>query len=67
MSTKSVRELGYLFLTMSSLHIIASDLDVKDHCHGGSIALDDGKSYNSIKDLLLYNNMPNYSKSPDVK
>ncbi len=26
---------GYLFLTMSSLHIIASDLDVRDHCHGG--------------------------------
>ena len=24
-------ELGYLFLTMSSLHIIARDLDVSDH------------------------------------
>ena len=24
-----------LFLTMSSLHIIASDLDVRDHCNGG--------------------------------
>jgi hypothetical protein len=34
MSTTSVRELGYLFLTMSSLHIIASDLDVRDHCRG---------------------------------
>jgi hypothetical protein len=31
MSTTSVRELGYLFLTESSLHEIASDLDVKDH------------------------------------
>ena len=30
-STTSIRELGYLFLTMSSLHRIASDLDVKDH------------------------------------
>jgi hypothetical protein len=34
MSTTSGRELGYLFLTMSSVHIIASDLDVRDHCHG---------------------------------
>jgi hypothetical protein len=34
MSTTSVRELGYLFLTKSSLHIIAPDIDVKDHCHG---------------------------------
>jgi hypothetical protein len=25
-----VSELGYLFLTMSSLHIIAQDLDVRD-------------------------------------
>ena len=33
MSTTSVRELGYLVLTMSSLHIIASDLDVRDHCY----------------------------------
>jgi hypothetical protein len=30
MSTTSVSELGYLFLTLSSLHIIASDLDVRD-------------------------------------
>ncbi len=29
--------------------------------------LDDVKSYNTIKDLLLYNNMPNYGKSADVK
>jgi hypothetical protein len=35
MSTTNVSELGYLFLTMSSLHIIASDLDVRDHCHVG--------------------------------
>jgi hypothetical protein len=28
MNTTSVSELGYLFLTMSSLHIIAQDLDV---------------------------------------
>ncbi len=46
-------ELGYLFLTMSSLHIIASDLDVRDHYHGGWKVLDDVKSYNTIKDLLL--------------
>jgi hypothetical protein len=31
MSTTSVSELGYLFLTMSSLQIIAQDLDVRDH------------------------------------
>jgi hypothetical protein len=31
------------------------------------IFLDDVKSYNTIKDLLLYNNMLNYSKSADVK
>jgi hypothetical protein len=30
-STTILRELGYLFLTKSSLHIIASDLDVRDH------------------------------------
>jgi hypothetical protein len=29
--------------------------------------LDDVKSYNTVKDLLLYNNMLNYSKSTDVK
>jgi hypothetical protein len=28
--------------------------------------LDDVKSYNTIKVLLLYNNMLNYSKSTDV-
>jgi hypothetical protein len=46
---------------------VASDLDVKDHCHGGWIVLDDVKSYNTIKDLLLYNTIFNYSKSADVK
>ncbi len=35
MSTTSVSELGYFFLTLSSLHIIALDLDVRDHCCGG--------------------------------
>ena len=30
MSTTNVSELGYLFLPMSSLHKIASDLDVRD-------------------------------------
>ncbi len=34
LSTTSVRELGNLFLTMFSLHIIASNLDVRDHCNG---------------------------------
>jgi hypothetical protein len=33
----------------------------------GWLSLDDVKSYNTIKDLLLYNNMLNYSKSADVK
>jgi hypothetical protein len=28
--------------------------------------LDDVKSYNTINDLLLYNNMLNYSKNADV-
>ncbi len=50
-------ELGYLFLTISSLHIIASDLDVRDHCCGGwkffDDILHDVKFYNTIKDLLL--------------
>jgi hypothetical protein len=47
-----VSELGYLFLTMSSLHIIARDLDVRDRscCK----VLNDVKSCNTIKDLLLY-------------
>ena len=67
MSTTSVRELGNLFLTLSSLHIIASDLDVRDHKCGGCQSLNDVKSYNTMKDLLLYNNMLNYSKSTDVK
>jgi hypothetical protein len=35
MSTSGVSEKGNLFLTFSSLHIIASDLDVRDHCCGG--------------------------------
>jgi hypothetical protein len=39
MSTTSVSELGYLFLTMSSLHIIAPDLDVRDHS-----MVDEGKA-----------------------
>ena len=60
-------ELGYLFLTMSSLHIIVSDLDVRDHCHGGLKALNDVKSYNTIKDLLLKNIMLTIVKSTDVK
>jgi len=47
-----VSELGYLFFTLSSLHIIVSYLDVRDRscCK----VLDDVKSYNTIKDLLLY-------------
>ena len=35
MSTINVSDLGYLFLDKSSLHIIASNLDVRDHCHDG--------------------------------
>ncbi len=48
-----MRELGYLFLTESSLHRIASDLDVKDHTAMDEF-LDDVKSYNTNRDLLLY-------------
>jgi hypothetical protein len=48
-----MRELGYLFLTKSSLHRIASDLDVKDHTAMDEI-LDDVKSYNTNRNLLLY-------------
>ncbi len=33
----------------------------------GWLSLDDVKSYNTIGDLLLYNNMLNYSKSTDAK
>ena len=61
-----MREVGYLFLTMSSLHVIASDLDVKRSLPWMKF-LNDVKSYNTIKDLLLYNNMLNYSKSADGK
>ncbi len=53
MSTTSMRELGYIFLTMSSLHIIASDLVVKDHCHGWySWMMSNPITHNW--DLLLY-------------
>jgi hypothetical protein len=48
-----VRELGYLFLTESSLHRIASDLDVKDHTAMDEF-LDDVKSYNTNRNFLLY-------------
>ncbi len=54
MSTTSVSELGYLFLTFS-LHIRARDLDVRDHsCGGWCWSLNVVISYNTIKDLLLY-------------
>ena len=59
-------ELGYLFLTLSSLHIIVSYLDVRDRscCK----VLDDVKSYNTIKDLLLtIQIMLTTVKSTDVK
>ncbi len=52
-STTSVRELGYLFLTESSLHRIGSDPDVKDHTAMDEF-LDDVKSYNTNRNLLLY-------------
>jgi hypothetical protein len=41
-----------LFLTKSSLHRIASDLDVKNHCMDEF--LDDVKSYNTNRNLLLH-------------
>ncbi len=47
----SVRELGYFFLTESSLHLIASDLDVRDHTAMDEI-LDDVKSYNTDKEFV---------------
>ena len=40
MSTTNVSELGYLFFTKSSLHIIARDLDVRDHSCWMMIKLD---------------------------
>ncbi len=40
MSTTSVSELGYLFLTSPVCNRMALDLDVKDHCSGW-IFLDD--------------------------
>ncbi len=53
---QGVSELGYLFLTLSSLHIIASDLDVRDHCCGGWCeSLNDVKSYNTIKGFVTIN------------
>jgi hypothetical protein len=49
-----VSELGYLFLTMSSLHIIAPDLIVRDHLSWWmKVSLNDFKFNNTIKDLLL--------------
>jgi hypothetical protein len=61
-----VSELGYLFLTLSSLLIIARDLDVRDR--GSCKVLDDVKSYNTIKDLLLtIHIMLTTVKSTDVK
>ena len=56
MSKTSVSELGYLFLTMSSLHIIAPDLDVRDHLTWWMKAkLNDVKSYNTIKGFVTIN------------
>jgi hypothetical protein len=53
---QDVSELGYLFHDKSSLHIIAWDLDVRDQAVVNSwmVGLNDVKSYNTIKDLLLY-------------
>ena len=45
-------ELGYLFHDKSSLLIIALDLDV-ERSQLYNIVLDDVKSCNTIKDLLL--------------
>ena len=67
MSATSVREFGYLFLTMSSLHIIVPDLDVRDHCFLEEYPWMMSNPITKTKDLLLYNNMLNYSKSADVK
>ncbi len=52
-----MRESGYLFLTESFLHIIASDLDVRDHTAADEI-LDDVKSYTkyefvTIQEIML--------------
>ena len=57
-------ELGYLFLT--SLHRIASYLDVRDHCHGWMILLDDVKSCNTIR-ICYYTYNAYYSKGLSVK
>ena len=52
-------ELGYLFLTKSSLHIIAWDLDVKDQAVEKSY---DVKSCNTIR-ICYYKYNANYSKA----
>jgi hypothetical protein len=64
MSTTSVSESVRLFiLDKSSLHIIASDLDVRDHCWE---VLDNVKSYNTIKGFVTINIMLTIVKSTDV-
>ncbi len=56
-----MRELGYLFLTMSSLHRIASDIDVRDHTAMDKF-LDDypwmmSNPMSQNRNLLLYKNI----------
>ncbi len=51
MSTTSVSELGYLFLTCPVCIRIASDLDVKDYTAMDEF-LDDVKSYNTKQEFV---------------
>jgi hypothetical protein len=62
-------ELGYLFLTSPVCNRIVSDLDVTDHTVLDELFLDDVKSYNTNRNLLLFKNRWcfNYNKSVDVK
>jgi hypothetical protein len=61
-----VSELGYLFLTMSSLHIIAGDLDVRDQAVSLMLGLNDVKSCNTIR-ICYYKYNTYYSKGMSVK
>ncbi len=56
MSTASVSELGYLFLTLSSLHVIAPDLDVRDHLpwwHSKKIIFEVKQTSSTVRKLFF--------------
>jgi len=67
MSTTSVSELGYLFLTKSSLHTVARDLDVRDRSSWIMINLNDVKSLEHNKGFVTLQTMLTTVKSTGVK